>query len=105
MPLTKEALKTALINHGLSPPPSNARKEEFIAMYEEHVAPLDHDAGEFSSDDEVSLSPRKKTSQSSSKSKGSTKSPKKGKRGGKSSEENSLIVGDVDVDAMDDDEL
>ena len=31
------------------------RKEEFVAMYEEHVAPIDQDAGEFSSDDEVAL--------------------------------------------------
>jgi len=103
--LTKEELKSALISHGLSPPPASAKKEEFIAMYEEHVAPIDQDAGEFSSDDEVTLSPRKKTSQSSAKSKASSKSPKKGKKAGNSTEENSLIVGDVDVDTMDDDEL
>ncbi|XP_023333812.1 lamina-associated polypeptide 2, isoforms beta/delta/epsilon/gamma isoform X2 [Eurytemora carolleeae] len=106
--LTKEELKTALINHGISPPPASSRKDEFLALYEEHVKPVEDEAGEFSSDDEVTISPRKKTSQSSAKSTASSKSPKKGK-GAKSmvesTEESSLIIGDLDLDTIDDDEL
>jgi len=103
--LTKEELKLVIINHGLSPPPSNARKEEFLAMYNEHIAPAGEQTGEFS-DDEVTISPRKKVSQSSAKSKSSSKSPKKGKVGAPLvNEENSLIAGDIDVDTIDDDEL
>jgi len=104
--LTKEELKLVIINHGLSPPPANARKEEFLAMYNEHIAPTNEQAGEFS-DDEVTLSPRKKVSQSSTKSRSSNKSPKKGVAETKETrtEENSLIAGDVDVDAIDDNEL
>jgi len=108
--LTKEELKTALINHGLSPPPASARKDEFLAMYEEHVAPVDREAGEFSSDDEVTLSPKKKLSQSSAKSNKSnssaTKSPKKGGKGkSAATEEDSLVVGDLNLDDVDDDKL
>ena len=33
----------------------NFRKEEFVEMYNEHVAPVAEDAGEFSSDDEVGV--------------------------------------------------
>ena len=51
--LTKEELKTALINHGIAPPPPSSRKDEFLALYEEHVKPVEDEAGEFSSDDEV----------------------------------------------------
>ena len=32
------------------------RKDEFLALYEEHVAPIDKEAGDFS-DDEVTQSP------------------------------------------------
>jgi len=105
--MTKEELKNALINHGLSPPPASAKKEEFVAMYEEHVAPIDQDAGEFSSDDEVTLSPRKKVSQSSAKSTSSSKASKgrKSLSGGDKGEESSLVVGDLDVDSLEDEEL
>ena len=30
-----------------------SRKDEFLALYEEHVKPVEDEAGEFSSDDEV----------------------------------------------------
>jgi hypothetical protein len=30
------------------------RKEELVSLYEAHIAPVDRDAGDFSSDDEVS---------------------------------------------------
>lgn len=103
--LTKEELKNSLINHGIAPPPATARKDEFVALYEEHVAPIDEQAGEFSSDDEVTVSPRKKkSSQSSVK---STASSTKSSKGSKKvvTEESSVVVGEVDVDALDDQEL
>jgi len=105
--LTKEELKLAIVNHGLSPPPPSARKEEFLAMYNEHIAETNDQAGEFS-DDEVTLSPRKRISQSSAKSKSSSasKSPKKGVvEALKTTEETSLIAGDIDVDKIDDADL
>jgi len=113
MSMTKEELRNALVNHGVSSlPPLSAKKDELIALYEEHVAPLENGTGDFSSDDEVSLniSPTKrastasrltKISSTSKLSKASSKSPKKSAI----TEENSLTVNGVDVDALDDDEL
>lgn len=106
--MTKEELKSAIINHGLSPPPASSKKEEFLAMYEEHVAPIDRDAGEFSSDDEVTLSPKKKkASQSSAKSTSSSKASKKGRKsaGAADSEATSLLVDDLNIDELEDEEL
>jgi len=110
--LTKEELRNALVNHGVSSlPPPSAKKDELIALYEEHVAPLENGSGDFSSDDEVSLniSPTKRVSTASRLTKISStsklsksNSPKKSKA---VTEENSLTVGDVDVDALEDDEL
>ena len=113
--LTKEELRNALINHGVSSlPPLSAKKDELIALYEEHVAPLENGSADFSSDDEVSLnmSPKKrasaasrltKVSSTSKLSKSSSKSPKKSKKN--MTEEDSLTVEGVDIDALDDDQL
>jgi len=54
--LTKEQLKNVLINHGVSTPPSSAKKEEYIKLYDEYVAPVISNKGEFSSDDEPDTS-------------------------------------------------
>eukprot|EP00092_Neocalanus_flemingeri_P040114 GFUD01043695.1.p1 GENE.GFUD01043695.1~~GFUD01043695.1.p1 ORF type:complete len:369 (-),score=117.55 GFUD01043695.1:437-1486(-) len=92
--LTKEELRNALVNHGVSSlPPLSAKKDELVALYDEHVAPLENGTGDFSSDDEVSLnlSP--------------TKRPSTASRLTKVTEEESLTVDGVDVDALDDDEL
>lgn len=107
--LTKEELKNALVNHGVPLPPASAKKEELVSLYETHIAPVDRDAGDFSSDDEVTISPRKKASQSSVKSRASSKSPKKVSKSKVAAvveeEESSLLVGDLDIDALDDDQL
>ena len=50
--LTKNELKSELINHGVKPPPTGTKKEEFVKLYEKHVAHHQETAGEFSSDDE-----------------------------------------------------
>lgn len=55
--LTKEQLRNELIAHGVQPPVQSARKEEFIKLYEQHVAPIASTKGDFSSDDEEIESP------------------------------------------------
>jgi len=54
--LTKEQLKNELISHGVQPPSTNARKEEFVKLYEQHVAPIAAQKGDFSSDEENDIS-------------------------------------------------
>lgn len=51
--LTKNQLINELINHGVKPPASGAKKEKLVEMYEEHVSHFQEAAGEFSSDDEA----------------------------------------------------
>ncbi|XP_037088048.1 uncharacterized protein LOC119108560 [Pollicipes pollicipes] len=50
--LTKGQLINELVNHGVEPPPPNARKEKLVKMYEQHVSHFQEAAGEFSSDEE-----------------------------------------------------
>lgn len=108
--LTKEELRSALISHGVTElPPQSAKKDELVALYEEHVSPVALSAGDFSSDDEVYLntSPSKRASTASkasrvsnvSKASKSSKSPKKNVPG------DSMAVDDVDIEALSDDEL
>ena len=94
--LTKEELRQALISHGVTDlPPMSAMKEELVSLYEEHVAPTAKGSTDFSSDDEVDLksSPRKRASTTSSA------SSKKADAGA------SNVVEELDIDALDDDEL
>ena len=111
--LTKEELRNALIAHGVTDvPPQSAKKDELVALYEEHVAPTANGSAEFSSDDEVYLnsSPSKrasaaskasKASNSSKVSKSSSKSPRKKAGDG----DGGMVIDGVDIDALDDDEL
>jgi len=110
--LTKEELRSALINHGVSAlPPHSAKKEELLALYEEHVAGLADAAGEFSSDEDVSLynnSPSKRSSAASRKTKASASSKiskASSKKNAVVTEENSLTVDGVDIDGLNDDDL
>lgn len=121
--LTKEELKNALIVHGVTTPAASAKKEEFVALYEEHIAPIANTRGEFSSDDdideEVTISPQKRVTASKTASKSSRKSAssKKASRSSvileaASPDTNQEIVSGqdvvedgLDVGAMDDDEL
>ncbi|XP_037783444.1 emerin homolog 1-like isoform X1 [Penaeus monodon] len=50
--LTKEQLRNELVNHGIELPSSNARKSEYVELYEKHVAPVQQSKGDFSSDEE-----------------------------------------------------
>ena len=108
--LTKEQMRNALISHGVTNlPPQGAKKEELVALYEEHILPVANGAGDFSSDDEVSLkpSPSKRASTASKASRVSnvSKASKSSKSAKKAVEEDSMIVDGVDVSALDDDEL
>ena len=108
--LTKEQLRSALISHGVPDlPPQSAKKEEWAALYEEHVLPVANGAGDFSSDDEVSLkpSPTKRASTASKASRVSniSKASKSSKSPKKAVVEDSMIVDGVDISALDDDEL
>ena len=98
--LTKEQMRSALISHGVTEPdlpPPAAKKEVWVALYEERIMPVSNGAAEFSSDDESS--PTKKATKASKVSK-SSKSPKKAVV-----EEDSMTVDGVDISALDDDEL
>ena len=95
--LTKEQMRTALISHGVTEPdlpPQNAKKEVWVALYQERVMPVSNGAAEFSSDDEISPT---KTARKVSK---SSKSPKKAVV-----EVDSMIVDGEDISALDDDQL
>jgi len=113
--LTKEELRQALISHGVTDlPPTSAKKDELISLYEEHVAPTSNGSADFSSDDEVDfkLSPSKRAStasraskvsnvsKASKVSKSSSKSPRK-----KADAGDSIVVEELDIDALNDDEL
>ena len=108
--LTKEELRQALISHGVMDlPPASAKKDELISLYEEHVATANGSA-DFSSDDEVDFksSPSKRASNASRASKVSnvskaskvSKSPRKKPDAG-----DSIVVEELDIDALNDDEL
>lgn len=109
--LTKEELRQALISHGVMDlPPASAKKDELISLYEEHVAPTANGSADFSSDDEVDFksSPSKRASNASRASKVSnvskaskvSKSPRK-----KADAGDSIVVEELDIDALNDDEL
>ena len=106
--LTKDELKSALVNHGVEMNLSIAKKDELVALYEEFVAPHEEKAGEFSSDDENG-SPVKKVSKKTSRSSKLSRSSKVGKENesesGKLTEENSFIVGDINVSELSDEDL
>ena len=101
--LTKDELKTALVNHGVDVPLSTLKKDELVGLYDAYVAP--HDLGEFSSDDEAVISPSKVTKKVSrtSTNKSTATNGDKAKSG--LTEENSMIVGDIKVDELSDEKL
>ncbi|KAK7078428.1 hypothetical protein SK128_025139 [Halocaridina rubra] len=50
--LTKDQLKNALVTHGVELPSPSARKEAYLRLYEEFVAPTGKSKSDFSSDEE-----------------------------------------------------
>ncbi|XP_047468829.1 emerin homolog 1-like [Penaeus chinensis] len=83
--LTKEQLRNELITHGIELPSSNARKSEYVELYEKHVAPVQQSKGDFSSDEEDI--------------------PNSLPIVDKASSEASFIVDGIDVSRLNDDEL
>ena len=108
---TIQDLKNELINHGVELPPSSARKEDYILLYEENIAKGEKAKFDFSSDDEeVAFSVGKKVSKKrvSRKSEGVNSTTKKTEEipgQGTLTEANSLVVGDVDVAELTDAQL
>lgn len=84
--LTKEQLRNELITHGIELPSANARKSEYVELYEKHVAPVQQSKGDFSSDEEDII-------------------PNSLPIVDKASSEASFIVDGIDVSRLDDEEL
>ena len=110
--LTINDLKNELINHGVELPPSSAKKEEYVTLYEKNVSG-EKAKIEFSSDDEEVSIPvggkvsKKKVSRKSGVSavNGKTDHNNEANEPSLLTEENSLVVGDVDVAELTDEQL
>ena len=123
--LTINDLKTELIAHGVELPPSTAKKEEYVALHEKNIPAGEKGTIDFSSDEEEVSIPAggkvstKKMSRKSgvSTKKLSRKSEALNVANGNSenssqveneailTEENSLIVGEFDVETLSDEQL
>ena len=115
--LTINDLKNELINHGIDLPPSSAKKEDYVQLYEKNISSGEKATIDFSSDDdELSLPVGGKISKKkvSRKSEGMNGINHKSKvansngeevKEGELTEENSLVVGDIDVSTLTDEEL
>ena len=109
--LTINDLKNELVNHGVELPSSTAKKEEYVLLYEQNVPGGEKAKIDFSSDDEeVTIAVGKKTSRKrvSRKSEGiigSKESNVEANEQGELTEENSLVVGDINVAKLTDEEL
>ena len=112
--LTITDLKNELINHGVDLPPSSAKKEEYVQLYEQNIALKEKNTIEFSSDDDELSIPvggkisKKKVSRKSEGMNGiKHKKDCNGDNAEKDTltEENSLVVGDVNVATLTDEEL
>ena len=118
--LTISDLKNELITHGVDLPPSSAKKEEYVQLYEKNIsqkATIDFS----SDDDELNIPVGGKISKKklSRKSAGNVSRKSEGMNGIKHSadcsgeesekdkltEENSLVVGEIDVATLTDEEL
>lgn len=108
--MTKEELRNALISHNVPVPPTSAKKDELVQLYEENISPSD--AGEFSADEDLPKSSdkkrvsRTKLSSSSRKSTGSSKtnSPKKLNKSDANETDEDIEI-NVDIEGLEDDHL
>ena len=110
--LTISDLKNELVNHGVELPASSAKKEDYVLLYEKNIG--DKGKIEFSSDDEEVTIPvggkvsRKRVSRKSGKSEGvNGNADCNGEAHGDVvlTEENSLVVGNIDVAMLNDEDL
>lgn len=113
--LTISDLKSELINHGVELPLSSAKKEEYVQLYEKNISTGGEKAKiDFSSDDEEVSIPmggkvsKKKVSRKSEVTNGTNGNAENNSEANEQemlTEENSLVVGDVDVAALTDEQL
>ena len=109
--LTINDLKNELVSHGVELPPSAAKKEEYVLLYEEKISGGEKTKFEFSSDDEeVSIAvgnkiSKKKVSRKSAGTNGTTEKNGEIPEQGRLTEENSLVVGDINVAQLTDEQL
>lgn len=126
--LTVQEIKAGLINHGVELPSASAKKDEYVALYDQHIPRGEKEKLDFSSDEEVTFSSdaistghkvtKKRVSGTSNAQKVSRKSVGEGINGPTENsnhvgenqvttltEENSLMVGDVDVSQLSDGQL
>ena len=113
--LTISDLKNELITHGVELPPSTAKKEDYVQLYEKNISTGGEKAKiDFSSDDEEVSIPmagkvsKKKVSRKSELTNGTNgHADSNGDVNDKEmlTEENSLVVGDVDVATLTDEQL
>jgi len=112
--LTINDLKNELINHGIELPPSSAKKEDYVQLYEENISVKEKATIDFSSDDDELSLPvggkisKKKVSRKSEGMNGiNHKADCNGEevKNGELTEENSLVVGDIDVSTLTDEQL
>ena len=116
--LTINDLKNELTTHGVDLPPSSAKKEEYVQLYEKNIAIGEKATIDFSSDDDELNIPvggkiskkklsRKSAGNVSRKSEGMNGIKQNGDESEKDklTEENSLVVGEIDVATLTDEEL
>ena len=109
--LTISDLKNELVNHGVELPASSAKKEDYVLLYETNIG--EKSKIEFSSDDEeVTIPVVGKVSKKASSKRVSRKSQVSSVNGNADcngedvlTEENSLVVGNIDVAMLTDEDL
>ena len=105
--LTISDLKNELVNHGVELPASSAKKEDYVLLYEKKIG--EKGKIEFSSDDEEVTIPvggkvsRKRVSRKSEGVNGNADYNAQGEV--VLTEENSLVVGNIDVAMLTDEDL
>ncbi|TRY70314.1 hypothetical protein TCAL_08259 [Tigriopus californicus] len=100
--MTKDQLREALVSHGVDPPPLNARKAEYIALYRAEIS----DLGLFSSDDEDEDDPDDAAMvKPETRKKGSTSTSSKSAQKTSASRSSTLIVDGENLADLTDDQL
>ena len=125
--LTVQELKAQLVNHGVELPPASAKKDEYVARYEQHIEiPTGEKSNmDFSSDEEAELAISTENKVTKTKVSSRSKSKKVSRKSvGEAinvpeensnhveenqlttlTEDNSLVVGDIDVAQLTDEQL
>ena len=107
--LTISDLKNELVTHGVELPASSAKKEDYVFLYEKNIG--DKGKIEFSSDDEEVTIPvggkvsRKRVSRKSEGVNGNADSNGEAQGEAVLTEENSLVVGNINIATLTDEEL